>query len=223
MAESYLVSAVTEIEMAHGCNLSAVTHYHSEDTIDGMFQNNYMGIKLPRWPATEITAMKIKFPHTNTSNTYQTYMIPPQWIYLRKNKINVVAAMGSVTVSADNQGLVSAGGVFTYITGFARGAYQPGVIEVIYKAGFEHDRMPANVADLIKTWAALRFLTDFMPILFPNNSVSNTIDGVTQSVGINIANLLTQRIEMLEKKKMELLGSLKKQFGTTIKWTYLGS
>src|SRR5690242_9022694 len=54
MVEPYLNSAITEIEMELGCNLSEVTHFHSEDYIDGMFTNNYQGMRLQRWPATEI-------------------------------------------------------------------------------------------------------------------------------------------------------------------------
>lgn len=223
MVEPYLNSAITEIEMSLGCNLSEVTHFHSEDYIDGMFTNNYQGTRLQRWPATEIVDMKLKYPHTNTQNVYQRYTIPAPWIYLRMNKVNVVAAIGSVTVNTDNTSLVTAGGIFTYITGFGRGAYQPGTIEVVYKAGFKHDKMPSNVVDLIKTWAAARWLSDLIPVMFPTSGVQVSIDGVAQGVTYNIQQLLTDRLAKMEQKKKELSESLKKQYARTIKMSFIGA
>lgn len=223
MAAPYLESAVTELEMALGCTISATTRYHSDDHIDGLFERNFMGIRLQSWPATEIVSVQLKYPHTNTTSVYQRYTIPPNWVYLRKNKMNIVAAVGAVTVSTDNSAMVSAGGLFTYITGFGRGAYQPGTIEIVYKAGFEHDKLPSSVADLIKTWAAHRFLVDMMPILFPTSGVTDSIDGVSQSVSYNIHTTLANRIEMLEKKKQELSAALVKQFSKTLKTTFIGT
>jgi hypothetical protein len=139
------------------------------------------------------------------------------------NKVNVVAAIGSVTVNTDNTSLVTAGGIFTYITGFGRGAYQPGTIECVYKAGFKHDNMPSNVVDLIKTWAAHRWLIDLLPVMFPTSSVNVGIDGVNQSVSYNIQQLLTSRIESLEKKKDDLARSLKKQYARSLKMSFIGS
>jgi hypothetical protein len=223
LATNALESAVTEIEMEMGMSLSPVTKKYSEDYVDGAFSNNFMGIKLPGWPATKIIQMQLKFPHTNTPSTYQRYTIPPGWIYLKKNNVNVVAAMGSITVGVDNESLVSAGGIFTYITGFARGAYAPGTIEIVYQCGWDHDKLPSNIADLIKTWAAHRMLPDLIPILAPNSGVSVSIDGVAQSTQYNLAQLLTQRVQMLEQKKKEIMASIVKSFGKTIKFSRVGS
>lgn len=224
-AADYLTSAVTEIEMELDCNLSEVTHLHSEDYIDGMFTNNYQGMRIQRWPATEITQVVLKFPHTNVpdNSIYQTYTIPAGWVYLRRNKVNVVAAMGAVSIETNNPGLATPGGLFTFLTGFGRGAWQPGVIEIVYKAGFNHDKMPAVVADLVKTWAAHRYMTDVVSVLFPNNSVSVSIDGISQSVGFDIQRLIGDRVQNLEKKKEELKRSFKKQFGQTIGMSFIGS
>lgn len=223
MAIPYLESAVTELEMQLGCSISPVVRYHSDDHIDGLFERNFMGIRLQSWPATSIISVQLKYPHTNTTSVYQRYTIPPNWVYLRKNKMNIVAAVGAVTVSTDNSAMVSAGGLFTYITGFGRGAYQPGTIEIVYQAGFEHDKLPSSVADLIKTWAAHRFLVDMMPMLFPTTSVTDSIDGVSQTVSYNIQMTLGNRIKMLEQKKAELSAALVKQFSKTLKTTFIGT
>ena len=223
MVEPFLNSAITEIEMSHDCNLSEVDSWHSEDYIDGMFTNNYMGMKLPRWPATQIIKVTLKYPHTNTKSVYQTYTIPPNWIYLRQNKINIVAAIGSVTVSIDNSAVTTAGGIFTYITGFGRGAYQPGTIEIVYKSGFQQDKMASSVVDLVKTWAAYRFLSDIAPVLFPSSGVQVSIDGVSQGVSYSIQQMLLQRLKQMEAKRNELLSSLKNQYAKKINMTFIGA
>lgn len=219
----FLESSITEIEQDIGVNLSPVTHFHSEDYIDGMFTENFMGMRLQRWPATEITSVRLKYPHTNTQNTYQEYAIPPDWVYLRRNKVNIVAAIGAISAQTNSPNVATSGGIFTYITGFGRGSYQPGTIEVVYKAGFQDDRLPSFVADYIKTHAALRYLVDVTPVLFPNSSVNVAIDGVSQSVTYNIQQLLTARMENLEKKKNELKRAFKKGFGRTVEMSFNGS
>jgi len=222
-ARPFLESAITEIEMNLGCNLSEVGHQQSEDYIDGSFSNNFMGIQLRKWPATKVNQIILKYPHTNTQETYQSYTIPPAWIYLHKNKVNIVAAIGSVTVSTSSPSVANAGGIFQYITGFGRGAYQPGTIEVNYDAGFKSDQLPSSVADLIKTWAAQRMLSDLAPVLFPNSSVNVSVDGVSQGVTYNVQQLIQTRLEQLEKKKNDLKRSFVKAFSRTVKTSYIGA
>ena len=218
----YLTSAITEIEMDMGCNLSEVTHFHSEDYIDGMFSANFSGIRLQRWPAVQIDQVTLKYPHANTKNVYQTYTIPKPWVYLRRNKMNIVASIGSVSINTDASSF-AAGGLLTYVTGFARGAYNPGFIEVVYRAGFHHDKLPSMVADLVKTWAAHRYLSDIGPMLFPNSSVNVSIDGVSQGVTFQVQQLIQMRLTELDKKKAELKSAFKKQFAKTMSMSFIGA
>ena len=120
IAEDALVSATTEIEATTGFNISEVTHFQSFDFIDGMFTNNYTGIKLPRAPATKIISIQIKFPHTNNRDAeiYQTYTIPPSWIFLRRNKLNVIAGVGTVSLQAGSPSVATPAGIFSYLYDF---------------------------------------------------------------------------------------------------------
>lgn len=222
MITPFLESAITEIEMKLGCNLSEVTHFHSEDWLEGSFTNNMAGVRLQKWPATQVVGFTLKYPHTNTPTPYQKYNIPSHWIFLRYNRVNVVASDGSVTVNTDNSGIGNAG-LFNYISGFNRGIWGPGAIEIIYKAGFSQDKLPSSVADLIKTWAAHRFITDILPVMFPQASVTVSIDGVSQSVGLMVQQLLTERLTNLEKKKAELISALEANYGRQVKMSFLGS
>lgn len=221
----YLTSAVTEIEMDLDCQLSETIHNHDEDYVYDKFRSGFMGTKLTRWPATEILQILLKFPHAKnpTNELYQTYEIPAQWIYLRRNKVNVVASIGSVTSKRYGGNRAADGGFFAFITGLGRGVYSPGKIEIVYKSGFNSDRLPAVVADMIKTWAARRYLSDVGSVLFPNNSVNVSIDGISQSASYDVQRLVTQRAEELEKKAYEQKRIFKKQFGNTVNMSFIGT
>jgi hypothetical protein len=170
--------------------------------------------------------MSLKYPHATNSDDqlYAEYTFPRGWISLRRNKINVVASVGQIFPTFGGGGAISdPGGLYTYLTGFDNGSWRPNAIEVIYKAGFDHDKMPAVVADLIKTWAAHRFLTDIGGPLFPNNSVNVSIDGISQSVGLDIQRLIGERVSKLEEKKEQQKRAFQKAFGQTIGMSFIGS
>lgn len=223
--EDFLTSAITEIEMDLGCNLSETVHFHTVDYIEGMDTKNYYGIKLPRWPATSVVKMSVVYPHATSTDSarYMEYTMPKNWVTLVKNKVNIVVSTGSTVAEYNTPGNTVAGGMFSYAVGYGRGAYRPNAYSIIYKAGFNHDKMPALVADLIKTWAAIRYLNDISVVMFPVGSVSNSLDGISQSVTINMPQMIQGRLESLEKKKDELKKSFKKQFGNTVSMTFIGT
>lgn len=216
-------NAIVEVEMDVGCNISPVEHTQPFDYIDGCFEANFSGFKLNRWPATQITYMQLKFPHAVTNNIYQKYTIPPQWIALNRNKVNVIAAYGAIAVQTSQTNVATAGGIFSYITGFARGAYQPAIVEIQYKAGFDHDRLPTTLAELLRVWAAKRFLSEVAPLLFPVAGASVALDGVSQSASMPGPSLLVQKIADMDKREKELKVAIKKTFGQTMKFAFVGA
>jgi len=223
-----LTSAVVELEMEMDCNISEVVHFHTEDYIADLEQNFY-GIRLQRWPAVEIVKMSLKYPHATAGDgagtvgggIYAEYTIPRSWITLRRNKLNVVASIG--TISVETNAVTTPGGIFTYLSGFNRGNYNPSAIEIVYKAGFNSDRLPAGVSDLIKTLAAYRYLSDISAVLFPNSSVAVSIDGIAQNVSYDIQRLVDGRLEKLKEKVIELKRTFKKSFGQTVGFSFIGS
>jgi hypothetical protein len=237
-AAPFLEAAITEIEMSTCMNITPVDHFQSFDYIDGMFEANFMGMNLERWPTTKINRLNLKYPHTQTitnipgvqspsasgvAGTYQTYTIPSGWVALRRNKINVVAAFGAVTVSTDASAIANAGGIFSYITGFGRGAYQPAMIECWYTAGFPPDKLPATIWDLIVTLATIRFLEDIFAVLLPYSNVNVSIDGVSQSASLNLAQMLLQRITSLKEQYDKKKAAINQNFGKTIKLSFIGA
>lgn len=222
MCAIFLENAISEIEMSLNIDVTPVQHDQSFDYVDGMFTSNFTGMKLERWPATKITDLKLCFPHTQTQSKYQTYTLPAAWVALRRNRINVVAAFGTVTVHTDTGAVATAGGLFSYITGFGRGNYQPAMIECTYVAGFENDKMPNTIWDLIVTLAALRFLENIAAPLFPFGGVSVAIDAVSQSATVP-AQLLAQKIQSFKDQYAQKVNSITKHFGRTIKTSFIGA
>jgi len=237
-AAPFLESAITEIEMSTCMNITPVDHFQSFDYIDGMFEANFFGMNLERWPTTKVNRLTLKYPHSQTitnipgvqsptangvNGTYQTYSIPSGWVALRRNKINVVAAFGALTVSTDASAIANAGGIFSYVTGFGRGAYQPAMIECWYTAGFPPDKLPATIWDLIVTLATIRFLEDIFAVLLPYSSVNVSIDGVSQSASLNLAQMLLQRITNLKEQYDKKKAAINQNFGKTIKMCFIGA
>ena len=74
----------------------------------------------------------------------------------------------------------------------------PGGVRVQYTAGFEKDKVPKAVSELIENMAAYKLLTFVGPLIFPYNSVGISIDGTSQSVSTPGPQFLAQRIKDLE-------------------------
>lgn len=223
MVTPFLESAISEIEMSLGIDLSPVVHFVSEDNMLDQFAANYCGIRLQRWPATEIISVRFKLPHTTSLQPYNRLSVPPQWVHLYRNRLNIIAGSGTIISNNGNPTFDIDGVPYLGYSGYYGNNWRPGAIEVVYKAGFEQDKLPSLLADLIKTWAGHRFLADILPVLFPFSNVSVAIDSVSQSAGLTIQALLTQRIAGLEKKKAELISALEKGFGRQIKMAFLGA
>jgi len=223
MAETYLTSAVSHIEADLGCDLSPTVHYHPADYINGLFSNNFTGIILPRWPASKIIQIQMKFPHTTTNTPYQTYTIPAGWVSLRKNKVNVVAAIGAAAVKTDNSGLINTGGILSFWNTFQFTEWQPNIIEVVYESGFESEKIPGFVSQLIKAVASKYMLEDLLPVIAPSNSVSVGLDSVSQSATLALPQLLQARIQFLDKKIKDLSAAFRKLFGKSVAGIYIGT
>src|SRR5581483_5429395 len=85
----------------------------------------------------------------------------------------------------------------------------PGSIRVTYTAGFEDGKIPALLTALIETIAAMKVLSIMGPILFPYNSVSVGIDGVSQGTSTMGPAYLRQRMDELGKIRYEQLDAAK--------------
>ena len=92
----------------------------------------------------------------------------------------------------------------------------PGGVRVKYTAGFEKDKIPAAMVELIENMAAFKLLTFLGPLIFPHTSVGVSMDGVSQSVGTPGPNFLSNRIkdlgDIIEKQKVAIKGYYQRAF-----------
>jgi hypothetical protein len=223
VATDALNSAITEIEMQAGIDLTPTEHWQSFDYISDSFSSNYSGFILERWPSIKVIDMKLAFPHTEIDPPVQTYDLPAAWISHRRNRVNVVASFGAVVTSTNVTNLVNAGGLFTFLSGFSTGPYRPAMVRIQYVAGFPEDKVPTIVSDWVKSFAAWRLLQDIIPVLFPVTGTAVGIDGVSQSAQIALFQAFTQRIAMLEKKCHDQKVAVNKLFGRTLKSAFIGT
>jgi hypothetical protein len=208
--ETYLTSAITELEMANAVSFTPTEFFQSFDWSDDWL-SNYSPLRLTKWPAFSVLEMKMKAAHSQTTSPIIEWTFPPQWVALRSNKVNLLADMGVIRTSYRGGDGVA---YSPTIQGYTN--HRPAAIEVRYKAGFQNGMMPAVVADWIHTVASIRLLSDVTPILFPHSSSSVTIDGVTQSASLPGPQFLALRIQMLEKKQKTIQSAIKGHFGTNI-------
>lgn len=221
LAADSLNSFTSELEMKTGCNLSEVTHFHSIDWYPDMHLN-YSSVQLPQWPATQIISYEYKFPHVNSTDNYKVQQLPANWLSLRRNRLSVIPGAGTVQTTHVTGSSYPIGYGVNGAIGHVN-AYKPQAVQIIYKAGFPNDHLPAMLADLIITGAAADMLMDLLPVLAPTSSVSTGIDGVSQSAQLNLSQTLTKRLEDLQNRKNEQLSVFKGHFSQKLKVFTIGS
>jgi hypothetical protein len=95
----------------------------------------------------------------------------------------------------------------------------PNLWRLTYIAGFDHDKIPDAVNDLIGTMAALRVLSMVSPAAFPVNSYAVGIDGLSQSTANGGPTWLAQRIVDLKEDRERLVAQLRAHYGTDMMFT----
>lgn len=220
LIEYHLTAACSELELQHSLLLSPTECYQSVDYIEGMFTQNFCGVPLPVWPATHILDISLKYSHTMNSTPVQQVFIPPSWVALYRNKVNVIADFGAIHVTRNAS---DGTGPMATILGYLRGPYRPLCLEIRYRAGFEVDKMPACLAAWITTLASIRLLSEIGPILFPYSSVAVGIDSVSQTASLPGPMFLLRRIEQLNLTEKKQRNAVKAHFGRNINLVFVGA
>jgi hypothetical protein len=112
-------------------------------------------------------------------------------------------------------GGVGAYGGIPYISVFSQLTFVPGFWQIVYTAGTSkiEGQYPVIVNDLIGVLAAINMLSTIMN-LFITTSQSQSRDGISQSSSGPGPRIYLPYIELLEKKKAELVGKIKAAFAT---------
>lgn len=201
----YIVRAISSIEHELRINISPVKYTERYDYNLWDYQK-YNFLQLNHWPVLQIESFKGKFPNATDFLQY-----PNEWIslYNETGIFQLVPTNGQIT-----QFFLSNAGYMPLLLG-AR-AQHPQLWEVVYTAGFDHDKIPALINDLIGIRASLDALTALGPIIFPYGSYSVSIDGTGQGVGTPGPQYLMSRVQELQERYMKQLDVAKRHYSQSL-------
>lgn len=167
--------------------------------------------RLSRWPLLQIEGLQAVLPGRTEE---QTVDYPTSWV-------NPDGESGMIRITPTSSSLTNADQQFIASTGFrslAMGNMKawPNLWRITYTAGFDFDKVPPIVNDLIGVMSAIKFLSILGPVLFPVQSISIGLDGLSQSTGNAGPQFLAQRLQELTAERDRMVPMLKAYYGTDI-------
>ena len=194
--QQYINEAISEVEHKLDLYITPVTFREKHDYQRHNFTWAYNYLKLNH--PNILSVQKIELSFTNDDNLDGFVNFPLEFVHTlpQEGIIQLVPAFGTSLSGF----LLSAFSGTQFHTLRAIGMTNfPGGIRVEYTAGFETDKVPAMLVGLIENLAAFKVLSNLGPLIFPQTSVSVSIDGVSQSTGTPGPQFLKQRMDELEK------------------------
>lgn len=167
--------------------------------------------QLERWPVLKIEALQALYPgrHLGQEANYPTDWVVPQG---DTGLIRIVPRSGT-DVNANINFVTSVGYTGIQMNNFK---HWPDLWSITYIAGFDFEKIPDVVNDLIGTLAAIKLLSQLGPALMPFNSRSIGLDGMSQGTSNGGPAWLAGRIADLIAERDRLVANLKSHYGTDI-------
>jgi hypothetical protein len=190
----YIDSAISQLEHELDLYITPVTFEEKHDYNRHEFTWNYNYLKLNHPNVIHVEEVQLSFSNDQTNLGFVQFPMEHVHLMPQEGVIQLVPAFG------------------TSLSGFLLSAFSgtqfhalraiglenfPGAVRVKYQAGFETDKVPAAIVELIENLAAYKILTFIGPLIFPHTSMGVSIDGVSQSVGTPGPQFLSARINDL--------------------------
>ena len=215
-----LSSVIVDFEQKHSTSLSP---RFVKETVDGTYikknTDNCMYTRLTYKPVTHIEGLWWNFPHGESSQPTFQYMIPPQWVALKDNKINVVPDFGFVPNSAGGYHLNIQR--YPILRNLNRRNFNPSEWTIKYRYGYDHDKIPSTLAEIITLRAISAILDEMASVLIPISSMSTSIDSVSQSAATPGQDILLAKSERIKLRANELERNILNSEGNTIIIDYI--
>ena len=197
--QHYIDEAISEIEHTLDIYITPVTFSERHDYSRHLQFWSFGYLKVNHSPILDVSKYQLTF---NNGQQYPGGVgplvdIPREFIHVQPQDgtIQLVPAQG-VTVSGFIASIYSGLGYHAFNSQLI--SSWPGAVLVEYRSGFEKNQVPALLVGLIENIAAFKMLSIMGPLLFPHNSVSVSIDGVSQGTGTLGPNFLSKRLEDLQ-------------------------
>lgn len=196
--ESYIRSAISEIEHTLDIYITPVKFRETHDYSMHNFTWSYNYLKLDHPNILNISKVELSF--TNEPSLPGFVNFPLEHVYVRPQEgvIQLVPAFGT---SLSGFLLSAFSGTQFHALRAIGMTHFPGGLRVEYTAGFAPDKIPASICQLIEIITAINVLSTIGPILFPQTSVSISVDGASQSTGGFGPKYLNDRIDQLMKER----------------------
>jgi hypothetical protein len=193
----YIDAAMSELEHILDLYISPIEFDERHDYSRHMQFWSFGYMKVDHAPIKNVKKYELTF-NNGTTNGQILVDIPLEFIHTQPQEgtIQLVPANG-VTISGLIVSLYSGLGFHAFSSQAI--SNWPGAIHVVYEAGFDTNKIPALLSSLIENMAAKMFLSSISPVLFPHNSTSVGIDGVSQSVSTMGPAFLQNRLNDLDK------------------------
>ena len=207
--DTYISGAIAELEQVLDIYITPVQfrEKHDYDRQPFLWSYGYLTVDHPN----VISVQEVQLSFTNDPNVEGFVNFPLEHVHVmpQEGTIQLVPAYGTSLSGF----LLSAFSGTQYHALRAMGLQHfPGGIRVTYTAGFNHDKVPANIVELIEIAAAMKALSAIGPLIFPVGSTSISIDGVSQSVGTPGPQFLANRINDLKDEYEKKLDAAKGYF-----------
>ena len=193
--QHYIDSAISEIEHELDLYLTPVEFHEKHDYRRHEFTWNYNYLKLNHGNVISVQEVELSFSNDQENLGFVQFPLEHVHLMQQEGVIQLVPAFGTSLSGF----LLSAfsGTQFHALRAIGLDTF-PGGVRVKYTSGFEKDKIPAAVVELIENMAAYKLLTFIGPLIFPHTSVGVAMDGVSQSVGTPGPQFLANRIKDLE-------------------------
>ena len=190
----YIDSAISQIEHELDLYITPVTFEEKHDYNRHEFNWNYNYLKLNHPNVITVEEVQLSFSNDQTNLGFVQFPMEHVHLMPQEGVIQLVPAFGTSLSGF----LLSAfsGTQFHALRAIGLDNF-PGAVRVKYQAGFEKDKVPASIVELIENVAAYKILTFIGPLIFPHTSMGVSIDGVSQSVGTPGPQFLAARIKDL--------------------------
>jgi len=209
----YIDSAISELEHELDLYITPVTFEEKHDYRRHEFTWNYNYLKLNHPNVINIERVQLTFSNDDAELGFVDFPLEHVHVQPQEGVMQLVPAFGTSLSGF----LLSAFSGTQFHALRATGLTDfPGGVRVKYTAGFEKDKIPTAMIELIENMAAWKLLSFIGPLIFPHTSVGVSMDGVSQSVGTPGPQFLVNRIkdlgEIIEKQKIAIKGYYQRTF-----------
>jgi len=209
--QKFITRAVSRVEHEARIQVSPVkfADRHDYDLFD---YQKWNFLQLNHWPILQVESFRGEYPFTS-----EFIEFPTDWIVTQNETgiIQLVPKNGTfsqflITRDASLLPLILGGRM-----------HWPQLWVVTYVAGFELDKIPAIINELVGTYATIEVLRTLNRVLFLG-SHSIGIDGVSQSTTLPSPGWLAGDIKDLEEKAKELVDKVRRYYNHNIILSSIG-